>query len=64
MALFMHIFYLLLASYLVFAIIVLISNKLAKFLLNVLFIIAVLAVASIIIMGCWALIIFLSGVIM
>ena len=64
MELFTDIFYTLTVIYLVLWFIVLISKSLGKFVMKVVLLAIGLAVASIIIMGCWALIIFLSGVIM
>ena len=64
MDLFTDIFYTLTAIYLVLCLFVLISKSLGKFVMKVVLLAIGLAVASIIVMGCWALIIFLSGVIM
>ena len=64
MDLFAHIFYTLVGVHLVLCFIFLISKSLGKFVMKVVVLAIGLAVASIIIMGCWALIIFLSGVIM
>ncbi len=64
MHLFTHIFYTLAVVYLLYVFLIAYANRLGKFLLGIAVLAAVLAVTSIIIMGCWALIIFLSGVIM
>ena len=64
MDLFTDIFYTLTAIYLVLCLFVLISKSLGKFVMKVVLLAIGLAVASIIIMAGWALIIFLSGVIM
>lgn len=64
MDLFTDIFYTLTAIYLVLCLFVLISKSLGKFVMKVVLLAIGLAVASIIIMAGWALIVFLSGVIM
>lgn len=64
MELFTNIFYTIAGAYLVFCIFVAISSRLAKFILISISLTLVLALASIAIMGGWALITFLSSVIM
>lgn len=64
MDLFTNIFYALTVIYLVLCFIVLISKSLGKFVMKVVILAIGLAVASIVVMGCWALITFLSSVIM
>lgn len=64
MDLFAHIFYTLAGVYLLYVFLLAFASRLGKFLLGIFVLAAVLAVVSILIMAGWALIIFLSGVIM
>lgn len=64
MELFTNILYTLAGAYLVFCIFVAISSRLAKIILNVISLMLLLALGSIAIMSVWALITFLSSVIM